>query len=143
MIRRPPRFTRTYTLFPYTTLFRSNLTQTLGVEWAIDGVRINTLAPGYFPHDDTAAHMKGDWSGEDKRSKQMPAGRVGRLQELAWSAVFLCSPYPSYITGHTLVADGPDWFRHRPSSAPHSGSDEPRVGTSWCSTGRSGRARSQ
>src|SRR3546814_9503591 len=46
----------------------TNLTQTLGVEWAIDGVRINTLAPGYFPHDDTAAHMKGDWSGEIGRA---------------------------------------------------------------------------
>src|SRR3546814_13893558 len=62
--------------------------------------------------------MKGDWSGEDKRSKQMPAGRVGRLQELAWSAVFLCSPYASYITGHTLVVDGANWLRHRASSAP-------------------------
>src|SRR3546814_8965523 len=36
----------------------TNLTQTLGVEWAIDGVRIYTLAPGYFPHHDTSAHMR-------------------------------------------------------------------------------------
>jgi NAD(P)-dependent dehydrogenase (short-subunit alcohol dehydrogenase family) len=96
----------------------TSLTQTLGVEWAIDGVRVNTIAPGYFPHSDTAAHMKGDWSGEEKRARQMPAGRVGRLQELAWSAVFLCSPYASYITGHTLVVDGANWLRHRASSAP-------------------------
>lgn len=97
-----------------------NLTKSLAVEWAVDGIRINTLAPGYFPHADTAAHMKGDWSGEEKRSRQMPAGRVGRLQELAWSAVFLCSPFASYITGHTLVVDGANWLRHRASSAPDS-----------------------
>jgi NAD(P)-dependent dehydrogenase (short-subunit alcohol dehydrogenase family) len=95
-----------------------SLTQTLAVEWAVDGIRINTIAPGYFPHDDTADHMRGSWSGEDKRAKQMPAGRVGRLQELAWSAVFLCSPFASYITGHTLVVDGANWLRHRASSAP-------------------------
>src|SRR3546814_9849108 len=37
----------------------TNLSQTLGVEWAFDGVRIKPPAPGYFPLDDTAAHMKG------------------------------------------------------------------------------------
>ena len=95
-----------------------NLTQTLAVEWAVDGIRVNCLAPGYFPHADTAEHMKGEWSGEDKRSKQMPAGRVGRVQELGWSAAFLCSPFASYITGHTLVVDGANWLRHRASSAP-------------------------
>lgn len=95
-----------------------SLTQTLAVEWAVDGIRINTIAPGYFPHEDVVEHMRGSWSGEDKRAKQMPAGRVGRLQELAWSAVFLCSPFASYITGHTLVVDGGNWLRHRASSAP-------------------------
>lgn len=95
----------------------SNMTQTLGVEWAVDGVRINTLAPGYFPHEDTVAHMKGDWS--KGRDAQMPAGRRGFVQELAWAAVYLCSPYASYITGHTLVVDGGNWLRHRASSQPN------------------------
>lgn len=94
----------------------NNLTQTLAVEWAVDKVRINTIAPGVFPHDDTAAHMKGSWS--SNRDRQIPAGRVGRLQELAWAACFLCSPFASYITGHTLVVDGANWLRHRASAAP-------------------------
>jgi NAD(P)-dependent dehydrogenase (short-subunit alcohol dehydrogenase family) len=94
----------------------ANLTQTLGVEWAVDQVRINGMAPGVFPHDDTAEHMKGSWSTD--RDRQIPAGRVGRLQELAWAACFLCSPFASYITGHTLVVDGANWLRHRASSAP-------------------------
>lgn len=94
----------------------ANLTQTLAVEWAVDQVRINGIAPGVFPHDDTAEHMKGSWSSD--RDRQIPAGRVGRLQELAWAACFLCSPFASYITGHTLVVDGANWLRHRASSAP-------------------------
>ncbi|MEQ3648821.1 SDR family oxidoreductase [Hyphomonas sp.] len=94
----------------------NNLTQTLAVEWAVDQIRINTIAPGVFPHEDTAAHMKGSWSTD--RGRQIPAGRVGRLQELAWAACFLCSPFASYITGHTLVVDGANWLRHRASAAP-------------------------
>lgn len=93
----------------------TNLTQTLAVEWAIDGIRVNCLAPGFFPHADVAEHLQG-WSHD--RDRQMPAGRVGRVQELGWAAAFLCSPFASYITGHTLVVDGANWLRHRASSAP-------------------------
>ena len=96
-----------------------NLTQTLAVEWGVDGVRINTLAPGYFPHDDTVEHMKGKWSDRDTRRKQMPAGREGKIQELAWTATFLCSPFASYITGDTIVCDGGNWLRHKASAAPN------------------------
>lgn len=91
----------------------TNMTKTLGVEWAVDGITVNTLAPGWFPHDDTAEHMKGPW--REGKERQMPGGRAGRLQELAWAACFLCSPYARYITGHTLVADGASWLRHRAS----------------------------
>ena len=41
----------------------------------------------------------------------LPAGRVGRLQELGWVAAFLCSPFASYVSGHTMVADGANWLR--------------------------------
>lgn len=92
----------------------NNLTQTLAVEWAADMIRVNALAPGYFPHDDTAEHMKGSWSND--RERQMPAGRRGHLQELGWAATFLCSPFASYVTGHVMVVDGANWLRHRASS---------------------------
>ena len=92
----------------------NNLTQTLAVEWAPDMVRVNALAPGYFPHGDTVQHMRGDWS--KGRERQMPAGRPGHLQELGWAATFLCSPFASYVTGHVMVVDGANWLRHRASS---------------------------
>jgi NAD(P)-dependent dehydrogenase (short-subunit alcohol dehydrogenase family) len=48
---------------------------------------------------------------DDERDRTVPAGRVGRLQELGWAAAFMCSPFGSYISGHTLVVDGANWLR--------------------------------
>ena len=88
-----------------------NLTQSLAVEWAPYGIRVNGLAPGLFPHDDMPAHMRPRPESDDDRDRTVPAGRVGRLQELGWTAAFLCSPFASYISGHTLVCDGANWLR--------------------------------
>ena len=89
-----------------------NLTQTLAVEWAPDGIRVNAVAPGLFPHEDMAAHMRANRpEGYAEAGKTIPAGRVGRLQEIGWAATWLCSPFASYVTGHTLVVDGGNWLR--------------------------------
>jgi len=88
-----------------------NLTETLAVEWAPYGIRVNGLVPGLFPHEDEAEAIRGvpeRGQGEDQRT---PAGRVGRLHELGWAATFLASPYAAYVTGHTLVVDGANWQR--------------------------------
>ncbi|MGH7806085.1 MAG: SDR family oxidoreductase, partial [Candidatus Binatia bacterium] len=89
-----------------------NLTQTLAVEWAPDGIRVNAVAPGLFPHEDMAAHMRANRpEGYAEAGKTIPAGRVGRLQEIGWAATWLCSPFAAYVTGHTLVVDGGNWLR--------------------------------
>ena len=89
-----------------------NLTQTLAVEWAPNGIRVNAVAPGLFPHEDMAAHMLANRpEGYAEAGKTIPAGRVGRLQEIGWAATWLCSPFASYVTGHTLVVDGGNWLR--------------------------------
>lgn len=89
-----------------------NMTETLAVEWAPYGIRVNGLVPGLFPHQDEAAHIVG---GVPERGKnegaRQPAGRVGRPRELGWAATFLCSRYASFVTGCTLVVDGANWQR--------------------------------
>ena len=88
-----------------------NLTETLAVEWAPYGIRVNGLVPGLFPHEDEVAAIRGvpeRGQGEDRR---VPAGRVGRPRELGWAATFLASPFAAYITGHSLVVDGANWQR--------------------------------
>jgi NAD(P)-dependent dehydrogenase (short-subunit alcohol dehydrogenase family) len=87
-----------------------SLTKTLAVEWAPDGVRVNAIAPGLFPHDDLPAAIKAARDESVDASRQ-PAGRVGMPHELGWAATWLCSPYASFITGHVLVVDGGNWLR--------------------------------
>jgi NAD(P)-dependent dehydrogenase (short-subunit alcohol dehydrogenase family) len=90
-----------------------NLTETLAVEWAPYGIRVNGLVPGLFPHEDETAHIRGVPGRGDRASEEAssPAGRTGRVRELGWAATFLASPYAAYVTGHTLVVDGANWQR--------------------------------
>jgi NAD(P)-dependent dehydrogenase (short-subunit alcohol dehydrogenase family) len=87
-----------------------NLTQSLAVEWAHHGIRVNAIAPGRFPHAKVLDQMRGG-AAKDDGAATVPAGRVGRPHELGWAAVFMCSPFAAYLTGHTLVLDGANWLR--------------------------------
>lgn len=88
-----------------------NMTETLAVEWAPYGIRVNGLVPGLFPHEDEAAAIRGVPERGQRESARCPAGRVGQPRELGWAATFLASPYAAYISGHSLVVDGANWQR--------------------------------
>jgi NAD(P)-dependent dehydrogenase (short-subunit alcohol dehydrogenase family) len=87
-----------------------SLTKSLAVEWAPDGVRVNAIAPGLFPHDDMPEAIRAVRD-EKLDARRQPAGRAGEPRELGWAATYLCSPYASFITGHVLVVDGGNWLR--------------------------------
>jgi NAD(P)-dependent dehydrogenase (short-subunit alcohol dehydrogenase family) len=79
-------------------------TQSLALDYASCGIRINAIAPGLI---DTPATE--DWikSQEDPgKAKGVPLGRAGTSEEIAHAAVFLASEEASYITGTVLVVDG-------------------------------------
>ena len=88
-----------------------NLTETLAVEWAPYGIRVNYLVPGLIPHDDEPEQIKAVPGRGGAEGATIPAGRVGYPREFGWAATFLASPYASYITGATLVVDGANWQR--------------------------------
>ena len=95
-----------------------NLTETLAVEWGPYGIRVNGLVPGLMPHEDEVAAIAavpGKYEGQDSR---VPAGRVGFPRELAWAATYLCSPFATYISGHSLVVDGANWQRRHTVQPP-------------------------
>lgn len=81
------------------------MTKNLAVEWGRFGIRSVGIAPG--PIDETEGMRRlapGDMG--DKARAAIPAGRFGRIDEIAAAAVFLRSAAAKYITGHVLVVDG-------------------------------------
>jgi NAD(P)-dependent dehydrogenase (short-subunit alcohol dehydrogenase family) len=87
-----------------------SLTKSLAVEWAVDGVRVNAVAPGLFPHDDLPPVLRAARD-EQLDARRQPAGRVGEPHELGWAVSWLASPYAAFVTGHVLVVDGGNWLR--------------------------------
>jgi NAD(P)-dependent dehydrogenase (short-subunit alcohol dehydrogenase family) len=80
------------------------LTRDLAVQWTgRKGIRVNTLAPGFFPSEMSDQLSKDYIEGELAR---LPAGRAGDPEELAAALLFLASPAGGYVTGTTLVVDG-------------------------------------
>ncbi len=79
------------------------LTRVAALDYASTGIRINALAPGPILTDQLAA------AGEDAQSHAaaaVPLGRVGRVDEVAAAALWLCSEQSSFITGTVLNIDG-------------------------------------
>lgn len=88
-----------------------NLTETLAVEWAPYGIRVNGLVPGLFPHEDETGDIRAVPERGEHEDARAPALRTGRRRELGWAATYLCSPYASFVTGATLTVDGANWQR--------------------------------
>jgi NAD(P)-dependent dehydrogenase (short-subunit alcohol dehydrogenase family) len=82
-----------------------NLTRELAAQWARKGVRVNALAPGWFPSELTA-DMVNDESSVTFVEQTCPMGRFGESHELDGPLLFLASDASSYCTGLTLAVDG-------------------------------------
>lgn len=78
-------------------------TRTMAVELAVDGIRVNAIAPGV-----TATPASGTYVDEDpeRDRRAIAMGRRGRPEEQAGAILFLLSDLSSYITGQTLLVDG-------------------------------------
>ena len=86
------------------------MTQTLAVEWAPHGIRVNAVAPG--PISDTGAARQ-LWQSETAAKfiqDRVPLGRWGRVDEIGDAVSFLVSPHAAYITGDVLTVDGGQWI---------------------------------
>jgi len=79
------------------------LTRELAAQWAPHNIRVNAIAPGFFPSRMTEKVLE---AAQAHIEAGIPMGRVGRPGELKGVAVFLASPASDYITGQTIVVDG-------------------------------------
>lgn len=82
-----------------------NLTRQLGAEWASRGIRVNAIAPGWFPSEQTD-EMFADERSMSWLRRNTPMARPGRLDELDGALLLLASGASSFITGQILAVDG-------------------------------------
>ncbi|HEU5284700.1 MAG TPA: SDR family oxidoreductase, partial [Burkholderiales bacterium] len=83
----------------------SMMTRGMASEWGPHGVRVNAIAPGFFPTDLSrklwAQEKMARWGRE-----VTPLGKLGELKDLVGAAIFLASPAAAFITGQVLRVDG-------------------------------------
>jgi NAD(P)-dependent dehydrogenase (short-subunit alcohol dehydrogenase family) len=83
----------------------AQLTKSLAIAWAADGIRVNAIAPGWI---ETA--LTGPLREDPARSAAIvartPLGRWGKPEDIGGAAVFLCSEAAAFITGAVLPVDG-------------------------------------
>lgn len=104
------------------------LTRTLAVEWAEHGIRVNAVAPGPIPTEGVkeafsqgspdAAGQGAEGGGDGGRASEafarlsIPAGRLGRPEDIGRMVTYLCSPGGDWITGGIFVVDGGEWLQN-------------------------------
>jgi 3(or 17)beta-hydroxysteroid dehydrogenase len=81
------------------------MTKTAAVQFAPDGIRVNSVHPGFMPPMRTSK-TSADPTWRAKMLSAVPMKREGRVEEVAHAVLFLASDEASYITGTELVVDG-------------------------------------
>jgi NAD(P)-dependent dehydrogenase (short-subunit alcohol dehydrogenase family) len=97
--------------FPYPVAKHAlvGLTRALGIEYAARGIRVNAIAPGYIETPIAVEYWNtfADPEAERQRTYVLhPPRRIGRPEEVAWTAVFLASDEAPFINAETIVIDG-------------------------------------
>ena len=80
-----------------------SLTRDLAVKWARHGIRVNALAPGWFPSEMSRSLL--DRKGPGLLA-EIPLGRFGGEDDLKGAVAFLASAASSFVTGQVVVVDG-------------------------------------
>lgn len=83
----------------------AQLTKALSNEWALNGVNVNAIAPGYMDTDNISA-LKADKIRNDQILSRIPAGRYGTLEDMIGTVVYLSSKASDYVHGSIMLVDG-------------------------------------
>ncbi|MFK8847516.1 SDR family NAD(P)-dependent oxidoreductase [Streptomyces sp. Ac-502] len=77
--------------------------RTAALEYGPDGIRVNSVSPGLIDREGLAEAWP---DGVTRYRQAVPAGRLGRPEDVGDACVFLASPMAAWVTGHDLVVDG-------------------------------------
>ena len=83
----------------------AQLTKSLAIAWAADGIRVNAIAPGWIETPLTEP-LTSDPTRRRAIIERTPLARWGRPEDVSGAALFLCSPAAAFITGVILPVDG-------------------------------------
>lgn len=82
-----------------------HLTRSLAAEWAIHGIRVNSISPGYIVTE-LVKKIPGVAEYLPLWTELTPVGRLGQVEDLQGAIVFLASDVSDFMTGHDMVIDG-------------------------------------
>jgi NAD(P)-dependent dehydrogenase (short-subunit alcohol dehydrogenase family) len=84
----------------------AQLTKSLAIAWAEEGIRVNAVAPGWIQTPMGAAVESADPELYRRVLQRTPMGRWGTPEDVAGAVVFLCSDAAAFVTGVILPVDG-------------------------------------
>jgi len=82
------------------------LTRSAALDYASQNIRINAVCPGYIDTPMMGRFTGGTPEGRAKVISEEPVGRMGKPEEIAAAAVWLCSDAAAFVVGHAMVIDG-------------------------------------
>lgn len=82
------------------------ITRTLSMEWGLEGIRVNSVVPGFIEGTEGAKRLAPTPDAEEKFKRDVPLGRWGQPQDVANACLFLGSDLAGYISGTVLAVDG-------------------------------------
>lgn len=84
----------------------NQLTRTAALEYATSGIRVNAICPGVIDTPMVKRFTADNAEAQAGFLTMEPVGRLGKPEEIAEAALWLCSDDASFVTGHPLVVDG-------------------------------------
>ncbi len=82
------------------------ITRTLSMEWGVEGIRVNSVVPGFIEGTEGARRLAPTENAHEELRRDVPLGRWGQPQDVANACLFLSSDMASYISGTVLAVDG-------------------------------------